>query len=466
MNGGTVVVLGLMLVVALSQAADAGARREVKPPEGAPEYQAPPRPTDGANLALTVEKLEKGFDPDRPFLIWAIGSSFTNFLGNGDTLVAAIRERFPKAPKIVYRKMVGNSTSYHFTRGWARHLVIPDQPDLVLIYNFGKTEDLEQVVADLRRHTTADILVPTLHWCRPHAKVWPDPDATNSHQDPKAMRAMCARYGVEFVESRREITRYLLDHKLPFDALLHDAVHQSPYCARMINLNIARHVHRPEQFAYDPRTRERRIEAKLSEAIAAGKKGAATTIKFTGNRIDLIGRKVPNGGTARVLIDGKPADRAPVFTVTYVKPNPKNAPAPPNPPRDRAPHLIELGDHVVPQSWTIAMTSDKGDYKLVGSVTGPDGKGNAFKPFASTSGQIRIDPAYWRGAKTNRTGDTFTFGVVRSAVGTVTFKGEPGPFRLRLAQNLPNQAHTLTLVAAGDGPITLDAFDVFEPPLK
>jgi len=167
-----------------------------------------------------------------------------------------------------------------------------------------------------------------------------------------------------------------------------------------------------------------------------------------------------------VLIDGKPADQAPVFTVTYVKPNPKNAPAPPNPPRDRAPHLVELGDHVVPQSWTIAMTSDKGDYKLVGSVTGPDGAGNAFKPFASTSGQIRIDPAYWRGAKTNRTGDTFTFDVVRSAVGTVSFKGEPGPFRLRLAQNLPNQAHTLTLVAAGDGPITLDAFDIFQPPLR
>jgi len=417
MNGGTLVVLGLMLVVALSQAADAGARREIKPPEGAPEYQAPPRPGDGAQMALTVEKLEKGFDPGRPFLIWAIGSSFTNFLGNGDTLVAAIRERFPKAPKIVYKKMVGNSTSYHFTRGWA-------------------------------------------------AKVWPDPDATNSHQDPKAMRAMAAKHGVEFVESRREITEYLVENKLPFDSLLVDAVHQSPYCAKTINLNIARHVHRPEHFAYDPRTRERRIEAKLPEALAAGKKGTATTIEFTGSRIDLIGRKVPNGGTAQVLIDGKPADQAPVFSIGYALPNPKNAPKPPNPPRDRAPHLVELGANIVPQKWTIRLTSDTGDYKLVGSVTGPDGAGNNQKPFASTSGQIRIDPAYWRGSKDNRTGDTYTFEVTRCAVGRVDLKGEAGKVRIQLIRGLPNGPHTLRLIAAGDGPIAIDAFDVFEPPLK
>jgi hypothetical protein len=81
-------------------------------------------------LALTVEKLERGFDPPRPLLIWAVGSSFTNGLGNGDLLAELIRERFEHAPPIVYKKIAGNSTSYHFSRGWARHLVIPDQPDV------------------------------------------------------------------------------------------------------------------------------------------------------------------------------------------------------------------------------------------------------------------------------------------------------------------------------------------------
>ncbi len=113
------------------------------------------------------------------------------------------------------------------------------------------------------------------------------------------------------------------------------------------------------------------------------------------------------------------------------------------------------------------MISDAGDYELAGSVTGTDGKGNGLKPFVSTSGQIIIEAEFWRDAQHNRRGDRFTFEVVRAALGQVDFKG-PGreKFRLRLVSHLPNQAHVLELVARGDGPVTVDAFDVFEPPLK
>ena len=138
-------------------------------------------------------------------------------------------------------------------------------------------------------------------------------------------------------------------------------------------------------------------------------------------------------------------------------------------PRDRSPHRVDLGpaESIVPQQWTITMTSDAGDYELTGNVTGPDGRGNAFQPFTSKSGQILVDPAMWRAAKTNRTGDPFAFEVFRSTVGEVEFAGEQAErFRIRLAQNLENGPHTLELVAAGDGPIEIDAFEVFEPPLK
>ena len=166
-------------------------------------------------------------------------------------------------------------------------------------------------------------------------------------------------------------------------------------------------------------------------------------------------------------IDGEPAQEAAVFYAGYVQPDRSNAPAPPNPPRDRAPHSVTLADDIVPQRWTITMTGDQGDFELVGSVTGNDGQGNAFQPFTSRSGQIVIDPELWRGAKTNRTGDRFTFEVTRCAVGEVDFKGdERTRFRARLVENLPNGPRTLKLVARGDGPVTIDAFDVFEPPLK
>ena len=470
------------LVVLFAAAAEAGAAAKPMPPEGAAEYQAPPRPADGAHMALTVEKLEKGFDPDRPLLIWAIGSSFTNGLGDGTALVEMIRARFPNMPKVVYKKMAGNSTSYHFAAGWARHLVVPDQPDVVLLYNFGKTEDLETIIQEIRCNTTADIIVPTLHWCAPHEKVWGQSDAPNSHQDPPAMRAMCAKYGVEFVENRLEMTEYMVANKLSIKDLLRDAVHEGPYAAKMTVMNIARHFNKPEKFGYDPRSRERRVEAESEAvkkegewseveggaAVATSRNGSSMTVAFTGKRIDLIGWRSPDGGSAEVLIDGQSADQAPVFYCGYILPDPKNAPKPPNPPRARCPNRLTLGSNLIPQKWTLTMTSDKGDYELVGSVTVSDGVGNALQkqPFTSKSGQIIIEPEYWRDPQNNRTGDKFAFEVYRCAVGKVDFNGERAKFRLTLAQNLANGPHTLKLISKGDGLVTVYAFDVFEPPLK
>ncbi len=466
-------------VATSSQAAEAGAQAL----ENAPTYLAPARPDDGANLALTVQKLERGFDPARPLLIWAIGSSFTNGLGNGDLLAELIRQRFPDAPPIVYRKIAGNSTSYHFSHGWARHLVIPDQPDVVLLYNFGKTEDLEAMIVELRRHTTADIIVGSLHWCQPHAPVWPDPEARNSHQDPPPLRAVCEKYGVEFVENRRELTQYMLDNHLAIGDLLGDAVHQTRLAAQMTVQNLARHFHHPSQFAYDPHSRERRIEVEGSTAVkfeggpwtpareGSGRRatsaGSVLSVSFTGNRIELIGWNEPDGGTADVWIDGRPAKDVAAFYADYIQPDQRNALNPPNPPRDRCPHAVRLGRNLVPQTWTIGMTSDHGDYELTGSLTGRDGQGNGLRPFTGDSGQIIVEPEFWRDVRNNRTGDRFTFEVHRATLESVDFRAATAQkFRLRLADCLTNGPHELRLVLRGDGPVTVAAWDVFEPPLR
>ena len=45
-----------------------------------PPYEVAPRPDDGKNLALSVAKWEgRAGLPGKPFLIWAVGSSWTNF---------------------------------------------------------------------------------------------------------------------------------------------------------------------------------------------------------------------------------------------------------------------------------------------------------------------------------------------------------------------------------------------------
>ena len=275
------------------------------------------------------------------------------------------------------------------------------------------------------------------------------------------MRAVCRKYDVEFVESRRDWAEYLKANNLPITSLLKDAVHQSNYGAYIINSNILAHIHKPERFSYDPDSRERRLQPQKRD-------DGSFKATFTGTRIDLIGKKAPTGSSFRILIDGKPAAETAAFLMSYLQPDKKNSVEGKGAnPRDQSPHGVTLGRNVVPQSWTIAMTSDTGDYEINGSVTGPDGNGNAFKPFTSASGQIIVDPDVWRRAEKNRKGDRFTFDVRRSVLEEVSFKGEAGErFVTRLAQVLPNREHTLELIPTRTGEVIIERLDVFEPPSK
>lgn len=426
-------------------------------PEGAADYVAKAEPTDGQHLALTMQKLQQGLD--RPFLIWAIGSSYTNMLGSGEFWQRELPRRFPKTKQVEYRKMVGNSCPWQYLRGWARHLVIPDQPDLILTYTIGNPADLEKLIIELRRHTTADIIVPSIHWRERDIPLWGKSENA-ADQDVAAVREVCRKYNVEFVENRRDWAAYLAASKLPVPALLKDAVHQSDYGAHIINSNILAHFRVPEKFSYDPASRERLLQPEKQP-------DGSLTARFTGTRIDLIGTSSTDGGTFRVLIDDKPARETAAWLMTYVQPDSKNAKEGKGAnPRDQSPHGITLGGNVVPQSWKLLVTSDSGDYELTGSVTGAEGRGNAFKPFTSASGQIVIEPDLWRRAERNRTGDHFTFDVKPAVVDEVSFAGTAGGrFVIRVAQMLANGPHTLRLSPVKPGTAEITALQVFEPPL-
>jgi hypothetical protein len=122
------------------------------------------------------------------------------------------------------------------------------------------------------------------------------------------------------------------------------------------------------------------------------------------------------------------------------------------------------------------MTSDAGDYRVEGSVAGADGTGNLTQLFVSNSGQIGIDPRFWREGRRakegpeqygNVTGETLTFDVMRGAVGELSFKADQAtPMAEPLARNLRNGQHTLELVTAGDGDVEIDGFYVYQPPEK
>jgi hypothetical protein len=451
-----------------------------------PPYDLTPRPGDGKNLALSVAKWEgRAGIPGKPFVIWALGSSFTDRQGDGSELVRAIRQRFPNAPPIIYRKHGGPGTPWEFVFAWIKQFVAAEQPDLIFTYTSGTLEGLDALLTEIRRRTTAEIIVPSLHF-KPPGTMTPE-DIENGAGGPwSKVREICAKHGAEFVENRREMAEYITHARLNMEDLLQDHNHQNMHGRIRIWDNVSRHLTKSEPPAYTPASRERRIavaplptktqteqlslsgEWTSSEGLLRSHSaGARLTVHFTGNQINLLGRKTPGGGTLKVSIDGIPAAQSPVFLMNSIKPDKKNA--------WRIPHAVNLGAKPEPQAWTITMTSDTGDYRLDGSTTGLDGRGNLAQPFLSLSGQIGLDPKFWRQGRVEKkdqpveygvaTGDTFTFDVYRSAVGELSFKADqPAPLAEPLVRNLPNQPHQLELTVTGDGEVMLESLYVFQPP--
>ena len=332
-----------------------------------PPRDLTPRPDDGQNLALSIAKWEgRAGIPGKPFVIWAIGSSWTHAQGDGYGLIWAIRQRFPNAPEIIYKRHTGSGTPWEFDWGWVRQFVDAEQPDLIITYTHGSTDGLEGLLTEIRRRTTADVIIPSIHF-NGNAAGWFDKgpriaDVTvpKTIFDPKRsptpkemeegcaradlIRAICRKHQAEFVENRRELAEYHVRTGVQPETLLGDPYHQNLHGRMLVWESIARHLAKPDHFNYDPESRERRIvvappsnsateQVSLSgdwtttdNQIHTCKTNARLKVHFTGNRIDVLGQKTPEGGTLKVLVDGQPADLAPVFYTTYIDPDPKVIP--------------------------------------------------------------------------------------------------------------------------------------------
>ena len=453
-----------------------------------PAYDTSPAPGDGRNLALCTAKWEgRAGIPGKPFVIWALGSSFTDRLGDGYDLIRDIRQRFPHAPPIIYRKHGGPGCPWEFVYCWVKQFIATEHPDLIVTYTSGTKEGLEELLTEIRTRTTAEVIVPSLHFRPPPPTITPVNIAAGMLGYPwDEVRQICEKHGAEYVDNRVEMAEYLAKTGLDQDALLLDHNHENMHGAIRIWDNIARHLAKSDQSTYTPESRERRVpvdppaNTKTEQVTLSGdwsvsggtlhssSAGAHLKASFMGNEIDLLGRTLPGGGTVKVMVDGVPADQAPVFLTDYIKPKPNNW---------RVPHAVDLGSNLVPQTWTITMTDNTGDFRVDGSVTGADGTGNLEQPFTSHSGQIVMDPKLWRNGVRRppgkpadygvAKGDTFTFDVYRGAVGEVSFKGDQaGPLVVPLVRNLPNQRHTLELITTGDGEVEIEGLYVFEPPEK
>lgn len=455
-----------------------------------PIYHSPVTQDDGKYLASTIAKLEgKSGIPGKPFLIWAVGSSYTNFLDDLEPMRQAIKQRFPDAPQIVYKKHVGSACPYDYARGWVHTQVLAEQPDLIFSYTEGNLADLEAMLKDIRQHSTADIIIPSLH-LRKGDQLTPECIGLPYYDE---MKAICEKYNAQFVDNRRALGDWLIKNNRPITDLLSDDVHENQWGRLFICENIGQQFVKNPAPAYDPKMYEENISLseafknqdsrfQFSEGWQPGEEGLTVystapsylRMNFEGNRVDLIGCKLVENAEIEVFVDGVNASQTPVYYISVVNPAITNIAHTGHYPRsskengDTGPHGIWLGEKIIPQKWTILMIDNDGNYELTGSVTGKDGVGNRKRKFVSNSGQIIIDPAIWRNPDANVEGDYWTFEVYHCAKGLITadIANQEGIYSIPLVQNLPNGNHVLELKIKNNHKVTIQSLYVFKPMLK
>jgi hypothetical protein len=211
--------------------------------------------------------------------------------------------------------------------------------------------------------------------------------------------------------------------------------------------------------------------------VEGGIVGADGSVRLTfhGNRVDVTGL-APDGnapGSARVLVDGKPVS---AHSDAYAATLPTKSPIDYRP----AIKLVTLGDDPKVESWTLTAHDVSEDGKqfafdVKGSVTGDDGTGTNEKTFVSNSGRITIEPRDVSFAEAIRirkkpmperfdvTWDVYLMGTDTWSPATNL---EPGIVdRTTLIQGIENTQHTLEIIPNGDGPVGIESFTVYRPPL-
>src|SRR5205814_1684734 len=80
---------------------------------------------------------------------------------------------------------------WEFVDGWIRQFVAAEQPDLIFTYTSGTLDGLDALLADIRRTTTAEVIVPSLHF-KPPGEITPDNIENGMGVQWAKVREICA----------------------------------------------------------------------------------------------------------------------------------------------------------------------------------------------------------------------------------------------------------------------------------
>ncbi len=390
-----------------------------------------------------------------------------------DRVDAWLRKTYPNTEFVTANLAIGGFASQLLVRT-AEYDVMPFYPDLLIFHVYGSHVEYENLIREVRRRTTAEIVMQS-----DHPTKWPEPKSegnfwqTQKEWDDKMnyhlLPAIARKYGCAWHPQRWEWVQYLKDNNLQPKDLLSDAVHLNEH-GKWLTAELMKRflVHLPDEPRDEWQDRVRTFE--VGKDIRWD--GNRLKLEFEGNRV--VALAAPgNGGTAGILIDGKkPGEFPSCYTVTR----------PSGTPHIGWPAIKRIGreNPVVIEEWTARLTGfneaqDDFTFAVTGSVTGADGEGTGKQKFVSRSGRVVIEPADWVLAYDRKVSKkpapaefVVRWKVVPLFVETYTAPEVKDPAREHptvLVSDLPNGRHTLELVADGSRP-ALKALRVHNPPVK
>jgi hypothetical protein len=458
----------------------------------APPADEPYQAFYGAHIQRSMTLLATSSAEHRwPVKILLYGQSIVGSQDFTDDLSNFLRQSFPYADLHIENRAIGGFMADRLVRT-AVHDLYPYYPDLLIFHVYGGQDngDLERIISNVRRYTTSDIVLFNDHRQRDHEI---------SEASAAYFRYLAAKYDCELVDVSTEWPRYLREHHLEPAQMLRDGVHPNGAGYALLAVLIERHLRYNPLFR-DPWDAEvRTYEAKRAladgasdevqllgdgwslsdDGITGENSRASLRLEFSGNRVDLIAAHTKPGeklGTARILIDGKPPSQDPA-AIFFTRPS--EGPNTWFPAIRRVSHIAQL----IPEDWTLRITSINADatqftFEVIGSKTGPDGKGTSSQPFRSNSGRVSIDPSDWMFAdimkifkQTNP--PPAGFEVHWSAVPlyvddyrAVDAVDRSRVYATTLIQGIRNGKHSLAIIPNGDGPVPIQTIEVYRPPLR
>jgi hypothetical protein len=464
----------------------------------------------GARLARTVALLESGKYTHRPVRIVFAGQSIETDWTR--LLIQQLRDRYPGTQIVAENRAIGGWFVWRMQK-LLKHDILRWQPDLICFSAYqGTAEVWERYISEIRKETTADIIVRTQHGDNGMSNVvsaaqFYGPESVMLHR-------LAQKYDVELVEASQEWFDYLAENKLSPKALLRDGIHLNAKGEILMTLLYERHFRcnaaSRQGWANTVQTFDvgRFLEDNATDEIVLEGDGWSRTgrgyaqssnatdrlrLKFSGTRVELVMPPFRRGG-ATVLIDGKTPSEWNLFHGT----RPQGRTRAVSPPI----MTYHTGKNMQAETWVLTLTEGNVDadpkkanqrvkFTLTGSKTGFDGEGQNDRTFVSKSGRITILTTDWMTAMnppdpkepppvmqafTNQPQTVwhiFPDGIDVLAPKNVWVKdtdygsGQPYDY-VTVADGLPCGVHELTLSPLPNEmnhPFTISGIEIHRPPL-